>query len=239
LAEGDPVTRAAFEEATWSAVDARCATSTEPWRRPLTGGQAGAAFAQHRTTWEPPAGPRSSRCLNPGGWTLLFAGARFDRPAPRAPSVLEPKRVPARSRACVSARRRLATSWMLTLRAPSFHVGAGRAFTRCVPISDASCRHSAPARRLLLPTSSFGLVCCSRAHGVRFTERPESFHRPLAKRSHLLCREKMEERLEAPSVVPESSVCLRRSARRFSHAHPTPRGAGQSHSSCLPCYVRA
>jgi len=39
---------------------------------------------------------------------------------------------------------------MLTLRAPSFHVGAGRAFTRCVPTSDASCRHPAPARRFLL-----------------------------------------------------------------------------------------
>jgi hypothetical protein len=50
----------------------------------------------------------------------------------------------------VSARRRLSTSWMLTLRAPSFHVGAGRAFTRYVPTSDASCRHPAPARRFLL-----------------------------------------------------------------------------------------
>jgi len=39
---------------------------------------------------------------------------------------------------------------MLTLRAPSFHVGAGRAFTRCIPTSGASCRHPAPARRFLL-----------------------------------------------------------------------------------------
>jgi len=39
---------------------------------------------------------------------------------------------------------------MLTLRAPSFHVGAGRAFTWCVPTSDASCRLPAPACRLLL-----------------------------------------------------------------------------------------
>jgi len=101
----------------------------------------------------------------------------------------------------LSARRRLATSWVLTLRAPSFHVGAGRAFTRCVPTSDVSCRHPAPARRLLLPTASFSLVRCSRAYGVSFTERPESFHRPLVWRSHLLCREKMEERLEASSVV--------------------------------------
>jgi len=44
-------------------------------------------------------------------------------------------------------------------------------------------------------------VRCSRAHAVSFTERPESSHRLLAWRSHLLCGEKMEERLEAPSVV--------------------------------------
>jgi len=46
------------------------------------------------------AGPRSSRCLDPGGWTLLFAGVRFGRSVPRAPSVLAPKRISARSRAC-------------------------------------------------------------------------------------------------------------------------------------------
>jgi len=80
---------------------------------------------------------------------LLFAGVRFGRSTPRAPSILEPGRILARSRALV-ARRRLSTSWMLTLRAPSFHVGAGRAFARCVPTSDASCRLPAPAGRLLL-----------------------------------------------------------------------------------------
>jgi hypothetical protein len=77
MTEGDPVTRAAFEEATWSAAEARCASVIEPWRGRLSGILAGAAFAQHRTTWEPPAGPRSSRCLDPKGWTLLFAGVRF------------------------------------------------------------------------------------------------------------------------------------------------------------------
>jgi len=81
---------------------------------------------------------------------LLFAGVRFGRSAPRAPFVLGPKRISARSRAGVPARRRLSTSWMLTLRAPSLHVGAGRAFTRPVPTSDAPCRHPAPASRLLL-----------------------------------------------------------------------------------------
>jgi hypothetical protein len=77
MIEGDPVTRAAFEEATWSVRDARCASPTEPWRGWLSGVWAGAAFAQHRTTWEPLPGPRSSRCLDPEGWTLLFAGVRF------------------------------------------------------------------------------------------------------------------------------------------------------------------
>ena len=32
MTEGDPVTRAAFEEATWSATEARCASVIEPWR---------------------------------------------------------------------------------------------------------------------------------------------------------------------------------------------------------------
>jgi hypothetical protein len=80
----------------------------------------------------------------------------------------------------VSARRRLATPWMLTLRAPSFHVGAGRAFARCVPTSDVSCRLSAPARRLLLrPPASASCTSLERTRSV-VTARPESFHRPLA-----------------------------------------------------------
>jgi len=37
----------------------------------------------------------------------------------------------------------------------------------------------------------------------------------------------------------ETTACLRRSARRFSLAYPTPLDAGQSVSSCLPCDVRA
>jgi hypothetical protein len=38
---------------------------------------------------------------------------------------------------------------MLTLRTPSFHVGAGRAFTENDPASDTLCRSAAPASRLL------------------------------------------------------------------------------------------
>jgi len=56
---------------------------------------------------------------------------------------------------------------MLTLRAPSFHVGAGRAFTRCVPTSGAPCRHPAPARRLLLrPPASASCAALERAGSV-------------------------------------------------------------------------
>jgi len=209
-----------------------------PWREPHPA-FCRCRLAQHRTTWEPPAGPRSSRCLDPRGWTLLFAGVRFGRSVPRAPSVLGPKRIPARNRACSSARRRLATSWMLTLRAPSFHVGAGRAFTRPVPTSDAFCRRPAPACRLLLPDRQLlPRVLLSSARG--------QFHRT----TRIV---PPSPRLEEPSPLSredggttqgvfcrlESSACLRRSTRPFSHAHPTPLGAGQSHSSCLPCYVRA
>jgi len=133
---------------------------------------------------------------------LLFAGVRFGRSDPRASSVLGPKRVSARSRTGWSpARRRLTTSWMLTLRAPSFHVGAGRAFTSFVRSSDASRRRPAPDRRLHLRRPA-GAPCVSLERAKSpVTDRPESSHRPLALRSHLLFREKMEERLEAPSVV--------------------------------------
>jgi len=66
------------------------------------------------------------------------------------------------------ARRRLATSWMLTLRAPSFHVGAGGAFTRPVPTSDALCHHPAPACRLLFarPPASAPRAALERVRSV-------------------------------------------------------------------------
>jgi len=76
LTEGDPVTRAAFEEATWSARDAR----TRP--RPDPGEGCLPAFRRRglrSASYDVGAsgGPRSSRCLDPRGWTLLFAGVRF------------------------------------------------------------------------------------------------------------------------------------------------------------------
>jgi len=151
------------------------------------------------------AGPCSSRCLAPRGWTLLFAGVRFGRDETRASCVLGPGRIPARNRAaCATARRRLTTSWMRTLRARAFHGGAGRAFTSSVRSSDASLSPLGTGSSAPSPTSSSDLTRFSRTRTVRFTERPESSHRPLARRSHLLCREKMEERLEAPSVVSNS-----------------------------------
>jgi hypothetical protein len=141
-------------------------------------------LVQHRTAWEPPQVRAVRAVWTYGGWALLFACARFSRSASRASSLLEPERCPTRSRA-LSTRRRLSTSWMLTLRAPSFHVGAGRAFTSCVPTSDAPCRLPAPACRLLFRPPA--PPPCSALERTRFgsTERPESFHRPLAWRSHL------------------------------------------------------
>jgi len=49
---------------------------------------------------------------------------------------------------CAFAWQRLSAFWMLTLRAPSFHVGAGRAFAENDPTSDVLCRLVAPARWL-------------------------------------------------------------------------------------------
>jgi len=89
------------------------------------------------------------------------------------------------------------------------------------------------------PTASCGPVCCSRAHEVRFHREtrivPPS---PRFEEPSPLSREDGGTTRGAFHRA-EPSACLRRSTRRFSHAHPTPRGAGQNQSSCLPCYVRA
>lgn len=89
---------------------------------------------------------------------------------------------------------------MLTLRAPSFHVGAGRAFPKTASASDALCRLSVPV------AGSFAGAqprprARSRAHEVRLTARSESSHRPLACEEPSPLGEKMEERLKASSVV--------------------------------------
>jgi hypothetical protein len=79
-----------------------------------------------------------------------------------------------------------------------------------------------------LPTVSYGLARYSRTREVRFTERPESFHRPLAFEEPSPLGEKMEERLEAPSVV---STRLPASA--------DPRGVSATHTRRLAAPDRA
>jgi hypothetical protein len=72
-----------------------------------------------------------------------------------------------------------------------------------------------------------------------FTARSESSHRPLALREPSPRHEKMEERLEAPSVVsiPPPASAGARSVSAL--VHPTPRGVGQRHSPCSPFDVQA
>jgi len=75
--------------------------------------------------------------------------------SPRAPS-----------RALLPARRRLSAPWMLTLLAPSFHVGAGRAFTG---IARPLTLFVAPRHRCrLLFRAPADAPYASLAHGVGF-----------------------------------------------------------------------
>jgi hypothetical protein len=141
---------------------------------------------QHRTAWEPPE-------VLPVRAVWTFGGGRCYSLAPASADLLlvhplsSSLSVVLLEAARVSARRRLATSRMRTLRTPSFHIGAGRAFTKCIPTSDAPCRLPAPAVRLLLrPPAPPPFATLERTR-FGFTERPESFHRPLAWRSHLPC----------------------------------------------------
>jgi len=127
----------------------------------------------------------------------------------------------------VSARRRLSTSWMLTLRAPSFHVGAGRAFTRPVPTSDASCRHPAPARRFLPDRQLEPRALLSSARGLFHREARIVPPSPRLEEPSPL-NEKMEERLEAPSVMPNPLP-----------ASADPRGLSATHTQRLAAPDRA
>ena len=89
---------------------------------------------------------------------------------------------------------------MLTLRAPSFHVGAGRAFTRSVPTSDAPCRPSAPAvGSFFRPPAS--APCASLEHAKSVSPRDQNRSTVPSLRGAISSSEKMEERLEAPSIV--------------------------------------
>jgi len=165
---------------------------------------------------------------------LLFAGVRFGRPAPHASSVLV--RDVVLPEAAPSERRRLSTSWMLTLRTPRLR-GAGRAFTRCVPTSDVPCRPSAPAYRLLRPQAPAPRVTLERARSVLPRDQNRSTV-PSPMRSHLLVARRW--RNDSRRLPSYRNFCLPPQTRaHFSHAGPTPRDAGQNHASCLPCDVLA
>jgi hypothetical protein len=136
------------------------------------------------------------------------------------------------------ARRRLSAPWMLTPRTPSFHVGAGRAFTENDPTSDAplslrSTGTSAPnfRRPALAPHAT--LECAKSSVTARARIVPPS------PRTRAICfepddrHEKMEERLKAPSVVSDT---LRASAHaRGLSATRTQRLAApdRANASCL------
>lgn len=177
-------------------------------------------------------GPHSSRCLDPRGWALLFAGARFGRVAPHAPSVLEldialPETAPPDAAASLD---------VLDADPPhaTFVRGAGRAFTRCVPPSGVSCRLSAPARRLLPDRKLTSRPLLSSV--------PERFHPetrivPRSPRTEELSRSVARRRRNDSRRLPSyRNPCLPMQTRvHFSHPGPTPCGAGQNHASCLPC----
>jgi hypothetical protein len=162
----------------------------------------------------------SSRCLDLGGWALLFAHARFSRfvldaPSPRARLLPDPE-----PRDCFLARRRLSAPWMLTLRAPSFHIGAGRAFTENNPTSDALCRSTAPVVGSC-PTASYCPTCHSRAREVRFTARARIVPPSPRWRSHLPSREDGGT-TQGACHRADFPASLRSSARHFSLTDPTP-----------------
>lgn len=81
--------------------------------------------------------------------------------------------------------------------------GAGRAFTRCVPTSDASCRHPAPARRLLADRQLQPRVPLSSTRSLVDRETRIVPPSPRSEEPSPLY-EKMEERPEAPAIVPVS-----------------------------------
>jgi len=197
----------------WNPPGGRLALFSSALRPPATSFGSGAS-----------SGPRSSRCLTPRGWTLLFAGVRFGRSASRAPSILRSGRVPTGSRARWRARRRLSTPWMRTLRAPSFHAGAGRAFTRCVPSSDTSMSSRGTGASAPSPTASGGPARRSWACEVQSTARPGSSHRPLAEGPPAQRWPAREDGGTTRGACRRIGVpaCLRRSARRF---HPRAPGA--------------
>jgi hypothetical protein len=189
---------------------------------------------QHRTTWEPPK-VRTVRAVwtQGGGRCYSLASASVDpllmHPLSSCGTLSCPKpRLP--------ERRRLSTSWMLTLRTPRSR-GAGRAFTRCVPTSDVPCRPSAPAHRLLRPQAPAPRVTLERARSILPRDQNRSTV-PSQMRSHLLVARRW--RNDSRRLPSYRNFCLPpQTHAHFSHAGPTPRDAGQNHASCLPCDVPA
>jgi len=77
---------------------------------------------------------------------------------------------------------------VLTLRTPSFHVGAGRAFTENYPTSDALCHSAAPACRLLSPTNQLPLATALYHAESDSPQESESPHRPLVEPGRAVTR---------------------------------------------------
>jgi len=137
----------------------------------------------------------------------------------------------------LSTRRRLSTSWMRTLRTLRFR-SAGRAFTRCVPTSDVSCRLPAPAHRLLpdrqLPPRA--LLSSGPESVLPRDQNRSTVASPRGAISSVARRWRNDSR-RLPSY---RDPCLPPQTRAHSsHPGPTPFGAGQNHGSCLPCDVLA
>jgi hypothetical protein len=215
------------------------ATPIEPWRRLLTGvSRRRLALAQHRTTWEPPQirAVRAAWTLG-GGRCYSLASASVD------PLLAHP----------LSSGRnvfRLEAEHVCLLGGVSRRLGCGP-YARPLFMSALA----KPSREPSQPLAPH--VTTRHRRVVPNSDRQLEPRALLSNARGLFHREARivppSPRLEEPSPLSredggttrgafrraESSACFRRSTRPFSHTHPTPRGAGQSHSSCRPCYVLA
>jgi len=192
------------------------------------------ASVQHRTVWEPPE-VRTVRAVwtSSGGRCYSLASASVE---PLLMHPLSSSRTLSCPKPCLTARRRLSTSWMRTLRMPRLG-STGRAFTRCVPTSDVPCRPWAPAHRLLRAQAPAPCVTLERPRSVLPRDQNRSTV-PSPVRSHLLVARRW--RNDSRRLPSYRSTCLPPQTRaHFSHTGPMPHGAGQDQTSCLPCEVLA
>jgi hypothetical protein len=175
---------------------------------------------QHRTVWEPPE-VRTVRAVwtSSGGRCYSLASASVE---PLLMHPLSSSRTLSCPKPCLTARRRLSTSWMRTLRMPRLG-STGRAFTRCVPTSDVPCRPWAPAHRLLRAQAPAPCVTLERPRSVLPRDQNRSTVPSLG---------------GAISPVREDggttqgafhciglTACSRRSTWPFIHTDPTPHSA--------------